>query len=131
MVLIRLAFCTNPGLDIVNFRQACSVSYYLDAVAEHVGRVSGTPDDAEHHDSFYRFKQMGNRIKAWYERAVSLEQNGSPHLQAGSLRPSDLKEPSQLAEIGKAEQSVDFDMSSMDFLSLEGNDFWEQLQRSF
>lgn len=121
LVLINLAFFKNPGSETFPLQQACNVPYYLDALSAHVGNISVTPAHAEHHDSFYKFKVVTERIKAWYERAVSLE----PTILA-EMKPSDLKQSCQLAQIAKDEELLmNFDIGNLDFLSVEGNNFWE------
>ena len=121
LILIKLAFCTDTGPEPFPLRQACNVPYYLDALGAQVGSISVTSAHAEHHDSFHKSKVVGERIKAWYERAESLE----PTIFS-EMKPSDLKVPLQLAEIAKDEEPLmSFDIGSMDFLFVEGNNFWE------
>ncbi len=121
LVLIKLAFCTIQGPEPFPLRQACNVPYYLDALGAHVGSISVTSAQAEHQDSFHKFKVITERIKAWYERAELFE----PSIFS-EMKPSDLKEPLQLAEIARDEEPlVNFDIGSMDFLFVEGNHFWE------
>ena len=65
---------------------------------------------------FHKFKVVTERIKAWYERAESLE----PTIFS-EMKPSDLKRPLQLAEIAKNEEQLkNFDIGSMGFLFVEG-----------
>ena len=71
LVLINLEFSKIPGSETFPLQQTCNVLYYLDALGAHVGSISVTPAHAEYHDSFYKFKVVTERIKAWYERAVS------------------------------------------------------------
>ena len=121
LVLIKLAFCTDPGPEPFPLRQACSVSYYLDALGIHVGNVSITPAHAEQHDSFHRFRLFTQRVKTWYERVESLEPTVTYE-----TKPSDLKEPLQLAQLAKEEDLLaNLDIGSMDFRSFEGYNFWE------
>ena len=119
MVLIKLSFCTIPGREPFPFRQACNVPYYLDALSAHVGNISVTSAHAKHHDSSNEFNGRIERIKAWYERAESLEPTLFPE-----MNPSDLKEPSHLMEISKEAPLMNFDIGNLDFLFTEGNDFW-------
>ncbi len=60
LVLIKLAFCTIQGPEPFPLRQACNVPYYLDALGAHVGSVGVTSAQAEHHDSFYKFKGINS-----------------------------------------------------------------------
>ena len=121
LVLIKLAFCTTPGPETFPLRQACNVPYYLDALGAHVGSISVTSAQADYHDSFHKFKVVTQRVKAWYERAESF---GSTVFS--EMKPFDIKEPLQLAEIAKDEEPLmNFDIESMDFLFVEGSNFWE------
>lgn len=116
IVLIKLAFCTNTGPEAFSLRRACNVAYYLDALGAQVGSISITPVHAEHHDSFYKFRVLAERIKAWYERAESLEP-----IDFSEMKPSDLKDPLQLAQIGKyGEPLTNFDVGNLDLLFDEG-----------
>ena len=121
IVLIKLAFCTDPGTEDFPLRQASSVPHYLDALGALVGSISVTAAHAEQHDSFRRFKLLAERVKDWYERAQSLE----PTVFA-DMKPSELKGPLQLVEIAKIEDPLfNFDIGGLDFLFVEGNNFWE------
>ncbi|KAF6227633.1 hypothetical protein HO173_012073 [Letharia columbiana] len=115
-VLIKIAFCASPGLENFPLREACNVSYYLDALTEHLGSMSANLPDDGCPDSFSAFKAMGERIKSWYERMEFFEQVGSP---------SDLKDmsPLQFVEIAKEEQSTNFDLSNLDFSFFEAGSF--------
>ena len=120
MVLIKLSFCTIPGREPFPFRQACNVPYYCDAIGAKIRSISATSVHAQPHDSYNEFNVRAQRIKAWYERASSLEPTIFPE-----MKPSDLKEPSHLMEIAKEEPLMNFDIGNLDFLfTEEGNDFW-------
>ena len=112
-VLIKLSFCKNLGVDSFPLREACNVSYYLDALSGHLGRMSaGKPDE----DSVSTFKTMTERVKSWYESTEFFEQAGAP---------SDLKDmsPLQFIEIAKEEQSMNFDLGNLDFSFLGAGNF--------
>ncbi|KAL9066243.1 MAG: hypothetical protein Q9161_007700 [Pseudevernia consocians] len=117
-VLIKISFCTNLGLDNFPLREACNVSHYLDALAEHLGSSTANLPDDGCPESFSAFKAMSERIKSWYERTEFLEQVGSP---------SDLTDmsPLQFVEIAKEEQWMNFDINNMDFSFLEASNFWD------
>lgn len=120
-VLIKLAFCTNPGTEPFPLRHASSVPYYLDALGALVGSISVTAAHAAQHDSFRRFTLLAERVKAWYERAQSLEPTSF-----FEMKPSELKGPLQLVEIAKIDDPLfNFDMGNLDFLLVEGNNIWE------
>lgn len=116
MVLIKLAFCSNLGSDNFSLREACNVSYYVDALAEHMGRARVNEFDDGTPDSFSALKKMAERVKDWYERTEFFEQAGTP---------SDLKDfsPIQFVRIAKEEQLLNLDFSNMDFSFLEGSSF--------
>ena len=121
IVLIKLAFCTNPGTEPFPLRQASSVTYYLDALGALIGSISVTAADAQQHDSFRRFTLLTERVKAWYERAQS-----SKPTTFVEMKPSELKGPLQLVEIAKIDDPLfNFDMGSLDFLLIDGINFWE------
>ena len=121
LVLIKLAFCTNPGHEPFPLRQACNVRYYLDTLGSHIGGISTIPANAEHRDQFQMFRMIAERVKAWYERAESLE----PTIFS-EMRQSDLKETFQLAKIAKDEEPLmNFDPESLDFLFVDGTNIWE------
>ena len=107
-VLMKIAFSKNLGLDNFPLREACNVSYYLDAVVGHLGSTSASLPDDGSPDSFSALKIMAERIKSWYESTEFFEQVGSP---------SDLKDmsPMQFVEIAKEEQSMNFDLDNLDF----------------
>lgn len=120
LTLIKLALCPSPGPERFPLRQACKVTYYLDAMAALGDSISATSTYADHHGWFQRVKEIGARLRAWYEREESLES-----ISCGT-KPSDLKGRLQLAEIAKdEEQLMNFDIGSMDFLFADGNNFWE------
>lgn len=116
-ILIKLAFSTNLGLDNFPLREACNVSYYLDALAEHLGSISARLPDDGCPDSFSVLKTMTERIKSWYESTEFFEQAGSP---------SDLKDmtPLQFVEIAKEEQSMSFDLGNLDISFLDAGNLF-------
>ncbi|MCJ1458354.1 hypothetical protein MMC28_008726 [Mycoblastus sanguinarius] len=121
VVLIKIAFSTTPGIESLQMRKACNVTYYLDALARlarTIGGISSETAEADHRDSFWQFYEISMRIKAWYERMNILGQDGTT---------SDLKGMSllQLAEITKDELPIDWDLGDIDFTFLEGTNLWE------
>lgn len=117
-VLFKVAFCTTLGLDNFPLREACNVSYYLDALAEHLGSMSSNTPDEGFPDSFSTIKAQAERLKSWYERTEFFEQAGTP---------SGVKDmsPLQFVEIAKEEQLMNFDLGNIDFSFLEGASFWD------
>ena len=117
-VLLKLAFSTNLGLEKFPLREACRVTYYIDAMVEHLGSASANIADAGSEDSPASFKPMAERLKCWYERTEFFEQVGAP---------ADLKDmsPLQFIEIAKEEQMMNFDLSSLDFSFLESSNSWD------
>lgn len=115
-VLIKLAFCKHVGLDSTSLREACNVSYYVDAISVHVASTSRETEDGQP-DSVSAQRAVGERLKSWYERAEIFEQAGTPE---------DLKDmsPLQFVEIAKEEQLMNFDFGDVDFSFLDGPSFW-------
>lgn len=104
-----------------HFSWAYNVRYYLKALDSHFGSISVTLTHAKHHDSFYRFKVIAWRVQTWYERAKSFE----PAIFS-ALKPSNLREPLQLARKPKIEEPLlHFDMGNMEFLFVERSNLWE------
>ena len=120
VVLMKLAFSPNPGLEVSSWRQACRVEHYLDALGERAGCV-GTDHDV--HDAFWHFKKIARLLKAWYQRIEMSGTSGSPAELKGMS-------PLQFAEIVRDDSSFNIDFTSMDFggmdfLFLPGANFWE------
>lgn len=118
-VLIKVAFCTNSGLDNLSLREACNVNYYLDALAGHLGSASAGADipDEGCPDSFSVIKTMVERIKNWYVSTEFFEQTGTTSAVKGMS-------PLQFVEIAKEEQMMNFDLGSMEFSFLEAGNPW-------
>ena len=114
-VLMKIALCANSGFDAVSLRQACNVSHYLDALAEHLGKSATSaniPDDAGCPDSFSGFKTMAERLKSWYESTEFFEPTGT----TSSINSMSAL---QVVEIAKQEPLINFDLGNMDFSFLE------------
>lgn len=118
-VLLKLAFCTNLGLEKYPLRELCNVSYYVDALVGHLCSGSANLPDEGLADSSSAFKTMAERIKSWYDRTEFFEQEGTA---------ADLKDmsPLQFVEIAKEEQVINFDFGNLDFSFLEAGNFWDQ-----
>lgn len=104
IVLIRLSFCTDLGLEISAWRQACEVENYIDALIEHVESVNKT-DNPVHYE---QQRLSCSLIKAWYERMILFETSGTPSAVKGMS-------PLQLVDILKQEQTFCMDFNCMDF----------------
>lgn len=115
-VLIKLAFCSNSSPDSFSLREACNVSYYVDAVAAHMSSTSANDSEDEDPDSCSAIKTMAERIKNWYERTEFFE-------QAGTLSDLNDMSPVQFVKIAKEEHLMNFDFGNLDFSFLEGPNF--------
>lgn len=115
-VLIKLAFCRHVGLDSTSLREACNVSYYVDALSVHVASTSAGETDSGEPDSLSAQRAVAERLKSWYERAEIFEQAGTPE---------DLKDmsPLQFVKIAKEEYLLNFDFGNIDFSFLDGPNF--------
>lgn len=116
MVLMKLAFCSNLGIENFSLREACNVLYYVDSLPLQLGDLDDEYLDDGQPDSFVSCKIMAERVKSWYERTEFYEQTGTP---------SDLKDmsPLQFVTIAKEEQLMNFDFTTMDFSFYEGLSF--------
>ena len=118
-VLMKIALCANSEFDTVSLREACNVSYYFDALAEHLGKSSASaniPDDAECPDSSSAFKTKTERLKGWYESTEFFEPTGTTSSIKGMSAL-------QFVEIAKQEPLINFELGSMDFSFLEMGNF--------
>jgi len=111
-VLIKIAFCSDTGLDNFSLREACNVTYYIDALAGHIGGTCANDSDDDNPDSCSAIKAMAERVKDWYERTEFFEQAGTP---------SDLTNmsPMQFVKIAKEEPFITFDFNNIDFSFLD------------
>ena len=102
VVLVKLPFCTDTGLEANVWQQACDVESYLEALSEPVHNKT------EMHESNLQFKESVARIKAWYQR---MRYFGTPGA------PTDLKtmSPLELVEITRKEPVLDMDLRDFDF----------------
>ena len=120
IVLIKLSLCKGAhsrlGLESFPLHQACKVSFYLDALADHVDSVNDSMGGVRDGDSFMDFKTLMKLIKTWYERMVFLEQASD----AAELKDMG---PMQLADIARRESAMDFDLNSLDFSFFQGPEF--------
>ena len=120
-MLMKMAFHTSSGLDLLSLREACNVSYYLDAMAEHLSSASASANvpDEGWPDSFSAIKTMAGRIKSWYESTAFFEQTGTASAVKGMSAM-------QVVEIAKEEQQLtNFDLGNMDFAFLEAGNFFD------
>lgn len=106
VVLVKLPFCTDTGLEANVWQQACDVESYLEALSEPVHTKS------EMHESNLQFKEAVARIKAWYQR---MRYFGTPGA------PTDLKtmSPLELVEITRKEPVLEMDLRDFDFSGMD------------
>ena len=109
VVLIKLPFCTDTGLDAASWRQACDVETYLEALSECIDRVQPKSDLCE---SYWQFRDTAARIKAWYQRMMFFG-------TAGATEDFKNMSPLHLAEIARKEPLLTMDFSGFDFSSME------------
>ena len=109
VVLVKLPFCTDTGLEANVWQQACDVESYLEALGERPDPVLNT---IEAHESALQFKESLARIKAWYQRMRYLGTPGAP---------TDLKtmSPLELMEITRKEPVLDMDLRDFDFSGMD------------
>ena len=104
VVLIKLSFCTHTNLGL-RFRQACKVPYYLGAIAAYAGKISSTPVDGDHHDSFRVFERLMTHLSAWYERLDPIELEKGSRLIALS--------PMQIIKLSEEDALVNFNFNDL------------------
>ena len=109
VVLVKLPFCTDTGLEASVWQQACDVESYLEALSDRVPRAH---TQTETHDSHWQFRDSVSRIKAWYQRMLYF---GSPGT------PTDLKtmSPLELREITRNEPILDMNLTGSDFSGMD------------
>ena len=109
VVLVKLPFCTDTGLETSVWQQACDVESYLDALIDSLDLV---PNKTELHGTTSQFNDSLARIKAWYQRMRYLGTPGAP---------TDLKSmsPLELIEITRKEPVLDLDLRDLDFGSMD------------
>lgn len=109
VVLVKLPFCTDTGLEANVWQQACDVESYLEALGD---RLDPVLNRAEVHESALQFKESLGRIKAWYQRMRYLGTPGAP---------TDLKtmSPLELMEITRKEPVLDMDLRDFDFSGMD------------
>ncbi len=109
VVLIKLPFCTDTGLEVSVWQQACDVEFYLGALSDRVDRIH---PKTEMHESHCQFRDTISHIKAWYQRMLYSGTSGTPaDLQTMS--------PLELAEIASKEPVLDIDLSGFDFSGMD------------
>ena len=108
VVLVKLPFCTDTGLEANMWQQACDVESYLEALGDRLDVLN----TIEAHESALQFKESLARIKAWYQRMRYLGTPGAP---------TDLKtmSPLELMEITRKEPILDMDLRDFDFSGME------------
>lgn len=109
VVLVKLPFCTDTGLEKSVWQQACDVESYLEALSDCVGRV---PTQVERHELHWQFRDSVSRIKAWYQRMLYFTTPGTP---AGLKTMS----PLELVEITRKEPVLDMDLSDFDLNGMD------------
>ena len=109
VVLVKLPFCTDIGLEANVWQQACDVESYLEALSDRLDPVLNRP---EVHEPALQLKESLARIKAWYQRMRYLGTPGAP---------TDLKtmSPLELMEITRKEPVLDMDLRDFDFSSMD------------
>ena len=105
VVLVKLPFCTNTGLETSVWQQACDVESYLEALSDRVDRIH---TKTETHESLLQFRDSISRIKAWYQRMLFF---GTPGTPTGLKTMS----PLELVEITRKEPILDMNLSDFDF----------------
>ncbi len=106
VVLVRLPFCTDTGLEASVWQQACDVESYLEALCY---RVDHSHTKTE---SLWQFRDSVSRIKAWYQQMLYFGTPGTaPDLKTMS--------PWELVEITRKEPVLDMDLSGFDFSGMD------------
>lgn len=105
VILIKLPFCTDTGLEASVWQQACDVESYLDAL---IDRLDLVPNKSEVPESISQFKDALARIKAWYQRMRYL---GTPGAPTGLKSMS----PWELIELTRKEPVLNMDLRDLDF----------------
>ena len=109
VVLLKLPFCTDIGVEVSVWQQACDVESYLGALSDRVDRIH---PKTEMEESLCNFRDTLSRIKAWYQRMLYFGTSGTPTgLQIMS--------PLELAEIAGKEPVLDIDLSGFDFSGMD------------
>ena len=109
VILVKLPFCTDTGLEASVWQQACGVESYLEALSERVDRVLTKTDMREAH---WQFRDSVSRIRAWYQRMLYFGTPGAP---------TDLKtmSPLELVEITRKEPVLDMNLSDFGFSGMD------------
>ena len=109
VVLVRLPFCTNTGLETSVWQRACDVESYLEALSDRVGRSHA---ETETHESLSQFRDSVPRIRAWYQRMLYF---GTPGTPTGLKTTSHL----ELVEITGEKPILDMNLSGFDFSGMD------------
>ena len=109
VVLVKLPFCTDTGLEANVWQQACDVESCLEALGDRLNPLLNT---LEAHEPALQFKESLARIKAWYQWMRYLGTPGAP---------TDLKtmSPLELMEITRKEPVLDMDLRDLDFSGMD------------
>ena len=109
VVLVKLSFCTDTGLEASVWQQACDVESYLEAISD---RLDCIPTKTGMHGALWQFKDSIARIKAWYQRMLYFSTSGTPALLK-------TMSPLELMEITRKEPVLDMNFSDFDFSGMD------------
>ena len=106
VVLVKLAFCTDTGLEASVWQQACDVESYLEALSDRMDRIHAKTE------VHWQFKDSISRIKAWYQRILYFSTPGTPAV----LRTMS---PLELVEVTRKEPVLDMNFGDFDFSGMD------------
>ena len=109
VVLVKLSFCTDTGLESSVWQQACDVESYLEAIS---GRLDGIPTRTGMPEARLQFQDSIARIKAWYQRMLYFSTSGTPMVLKSMS-------PLELMEVTRKEPVFDIDFSDFDFSGMD------------
>ena len=109
VVLVKLSFCTDTGLEASVWQQACDVESYLEAIG---GRMDGIHTKTGMHGAQVQFQDSIARIKAWYQRMLYFNTSSTPAVLK-------TMSPLELMEITRKEPVFDMDFSDFDFSGMD------------
>ena len=109
VVLVKLSFCTDTGLEASVWQQACDVESYLEAIS---GRLDGYSNKTGMPEAQLQFQDSIARLKAWYQRMLYFSTPSAPAVLK-------TMSPLELMDITRKEPVFNMDFSDFDFSGMD------------
>ena len=106
VILVKLPFCTDTGLEASVWQQACDVEFYLEALSDRIDRIHAKTQ------MHWQFKDSISRVKAWYQRMLYFSTPATPIVLK-------TMSPLELVEVARKEPVLDMNLGDFDFSGMD------------